>query len=353
MKFFFCQFTNRISQVLYCCFTIVLCFVGTVFPQADYPESVMVNSTTDGHQDSPVLAANGAGTVVIVFESETPTGDESVFAISYDRQNFREFFRTGPTTDTAGLEALPDDEHFIIAWEQNNKLQFTIVSCKNGEETFVREPGPIKSGIYAFGQRPDVAISKDGNIFAIGWHIDDVFMHFYNVNGDEIGDIISVADNLAYKQRQLSIKFATDSTLVAVWHSETSGSFEGQNRDEDIWFQRFDCKPVWEGGAPVKIFTEQKRANGDLTTDGPVWFNQEYPEVDTFDDCHFAVSWQDFPYNDAGAGSDGSGKGAYFRIFNSDGTPQTDDIQISEYTNSFQKDADFRIRQSDKTIHFI
>ena len=63
--------------------------------------------------------------------------------------------------------------------------------------------------------------------------------------------------------------------------------------------------------------------------------------------------WQDFPYSSGGNGTDGSGKGAYFRIFNHDGTPQTDDLLISEHTYSFQKDADIRIRQSNKTIHFI
>jgi len=63
--------------------------------------------------------------------------------------------------------------------------------------------------------------------------------------------------------------------------------------------------------------------------------------------------WQDFPYSGGGDGTDGSGKGAYFRIINRDGTPQTDDIQLSEHTLSFQKDADIRIKQSDATIHFI
>jgi hypothetical protein len=355
MHFFHDLSIKKMVEIFTTFILAMFVFAGSVFSQADYPESVIVNSTTVGHQDSPEIAVNSAGTVVVVFESESEPGgpDETVFTVSYDRQTFHEFFRTGPTTDTASLEAFPDNGNFLITWEQNGKVQFAIVSCKDGEETFVREPGPIKNSIFATGKRPDVAVSNDGSLFAIGWQIDDVFMQFYDAQGNELGGIISIADDLAYKQHQLSLKFAPDSTLAATWHSETSGSFDGSNRDTDIWFQRFDCKPVWAAHAPVKIFESQIRANGDLEVDGPEWFDQEYPEIDVFDDGRFVVMWQDFPYSGGGDASDGDDKGAYFRIFNQDGTPQSENIQMSEHILNFQKDADIRIRQSDKTIHFI
>ncbi|NOY61474.1 MAG: T9SS type A sorting domain-containing protein [Calditrichaeota bacterium] len=334
---------------------LVVFFISPkVFSQAHYLSSVQVNTTTDGHQDSPEIAVNNAGTVLVVFESQTSSGaDENIFAVSYDRKTFREFYHTGPKTDTASLEAFPDGERFVVSWEQNAKIHYAIVSCKDGREKFIREPALVRSDIYALGKRPDVAISPDGSVFAIGWHNNDVVMQFFDRDGNALGNWISVADILAYDQKQISLKFWPDSTLVATWYSKTSGSFESKSKDEDIWFQLFDCKPVWQGGAPTKVFEMQKRANGDLSSTDPIWYDQEYPEVDVFDDGRFVIMWQDFPYNSGGDATDGSGKGAYFRIFNHDGTPQTDDIQISEHTNSFQKDADIRIRQSDKTIHFI
>jgi hypothetical protein len=109
---------------------------------------------------------------------------------------------------------------------------------------------------------------------------------------------------------------------------------------------------VWDGNEAIPSFTSERRANGPDTS-SYVEFVQEYPEVDVFDDGRLAIMWQDFPYSGGGDGTDGSGKGAYFRIINRDGSPQTDDIQLSEHTLSFQKDADIRIRQSDSTIHFI
>ena len=327
--------------------------ISSVFSQVDYPNSVQVNTTIDGDQDSPEIAVNGAGTVLTVFESEANGPDETIFAVSYDRKNFREFYTTGPTTDTASLEAFPDNESFVITWAQNGEIFFAIVSCKDGQETFIVEPSPVRQGIKSYGGRPDLAISQDGSLFVIGWHINDVVMQFYDSSGYPLGDLIYVAGFLPYKQEQLSLKFWPDSSLAATWHSETAGVFETQSRDEDIWFQLFDCKPVWSDNAPEPFFEAPKRANGDLSSTDPVWYNQEYPEVDVFNDGRFVIMWQDFPYSSAGGGSDGNDKGAYFRIFNHDGTPQTDDIQLSEHTTSFQKDADIRIRQSDKTIHFI
>jgi len=348
---------KRISpqQIYYVSLFICICFANynQVHSQVHYPNSVQVNSTTNNHQDSPEIAVNGKGTVVIVFESGDNGPDENIFAVSYDRQTFREFYRTGPTTDTPSIEAFADNEHFVVSWEQNSKIYFTIISCIDGNEKFIIEPKPVIDGIYATGERPDVAISSDDSLFVIGWHNNDIFMQFFKRDGSPNGALIGVNDVLEYKQAEISLIFFSDSTLVATWYSEKSGSFGTASKDRDIWFQLFDCKPVWEDGAPVALFDTQKRANGDLSSDDPVWYRQEFPEVDVFNDGRFVIMWQDFPYSSGEDGTDGSGKGAYFRIFNHDGTPQTDDLLISEHTLSFQKDADIRIRQSDNTIHFI
>jgi len=336
--------------------TVVYLFISTslVSSQANYPGCIQVNTTTEGHQDSPEIAVNGNGTVLVVFESEVSSGtDENIFAVSYDRKTFREFYHTGPTTDTASLEAFPDGERFVITWEKNGKVFFAIVSCKDGHEEFLRDPAPALPGVQAFGKRPDVAISRDGSLFVIGWHNNNAVMQFFDGNGDAIGSSVNIADVLVDKQKQISLKFWPDSTIVATWYSVKKGSFGFTSEDEDIWFQLFDCRPVWQGNPPTKILETQHRANGDLTLESPIQYDQEYPEVDVFDDGRFVIMWQDFPYSGDGNGTDGSGKGAYFRIFNRDGTPQTDDIQMSEHTLNFQKDADIRIRQSDRTIHFI
>lgn len=344
----------RYNFYLLSLFLVILFVSPNVFSQPNYPGSIQVNTTTEGHQDSPEIAVNNVGTVVIVFESEVSSGtDENIFAVSYDRKHFREFYHTGPTTDTASLEAFPDGERFVVTWEQNARIHYAIISCKDGQEKFIREPALVRSDIHSLGKRPDVAISRDGSLFVIGWHNSDVVMQFFDSDGNALGDLVGIADILPYQQEQISLKFWPDSTLAATWHSETSGTFGSKSKDEDIWFQLFDCKPVWQGGAPTKVFEMQKRANGDLSSTDPVWYDQEYPEVDVFDDGRFVVMWQDFPYTGGGNATDGSGKGAYFRIFNHDGTPQTDDIQMSEHSFSFQKDADIRIRQGDQTIHFI
>jgi len=323
-----------------------------LFAQLNYPLSTQVNSTAIGHQDSPEIAVNSFGTVLSVFES-TVSGDddENVFAVSYDRKTFKEFYHSGQKADTPSLEAFPNSDKFVVAWEQSTQMFFAIVSCKDGVEEFIVEPKPVRDDYALKGKRPDVAISSDGSLIAIAWQLyfeDEVVYHFFDSLGTPIRTMNKIS-SVSKRRSQIGLKFRPDSVLVATWHTkEQQGSLD----DIDIWFQLIDCKDVFTGGDPVKLFETAQRANGDLSLDYAN-YKQEYPEIDVFDDGRFAIMWQDFPYSNGGNGTDGNSKGAYFRIFNKDGTTQTDDIQIADHTLSFQKDADMRIRQSDKTIHFI
>jgi len=327
-------------------------FSNYLWAQPNYPFGIQVNSSVMGHQDSPEIAVNSNGTVLTVFESTVlGDNDENIFAVSYDRKTFKEFYQTGKTTDTPSLEAFPNSDKFVIAWEQNTELYFAIVSCKDGNEDFVVGPKPIRDDYTLKGKRPDVAISADGSYFAIAWQYyydDDVVFHLFDSLGTPIGNTNKVSA-LSKRRSQIGIKFWPDSILAATWHTKDDTY---QNKETDIWFQHFDCKDIFNGGQAANLFETEKRANGNLDLDYANYI-QEYPEIDIFNDGRFAIMWQDFPYNDGGDGTDGDGKGAYFRIFNRDGTPQSDDIQMADHTRSFQKDADMRIRQSDNTIHFV
>ncbi len=331
--------------------TLVLFFnVLSVDAQPNYPYSVQVNSTLAGDQDSPELAVNSQGTVLVMFES-TLSGDidENVLAVSYDRKTFREFYHSGKKSDTATLEAFPNSDKFLVSWEHSLEIYFAIVSCKNNSEEFIVGPKPIRDDQKIIGKRPDVAISRDGSLFVIGWErYDGVLMQFFDSTGAALGEVTGVSDTLK-RRAQIGFKFWPDSTLAACWQTT---KWTGVKDDIDIWFQIFDCRPLWAGNEAIPLFTSERRANGPDSS-SYIEFVQEYPEVDVFDDGRLAIMWQDFPYSGEADGTDGSGKGAYFRIINRDGSPQTDDIQLSEHTLSFQKDADIRIRQSDATIHFI
>ncbi len=328
------------------------CLTTFLVAQPNYPFSIQANSTIAGDQDSPEIAVNSQGTVLVMFES-TLVGeiDENILAVSYDRITFKEFYHSGKISDTATLEAFPDSDKFLVSWEHNKEIYFAIVSCKNNSEEFIVAPKPIRDDVTIRGHRPDVSISGDGSLFVIGWESDqqDVLMQFFDSSGTTLGEVVGVSGELK-KRAQIGFKFWPDSTLAVCWQAD---KWTGDKFDWDIWFQIFDCRPVWDGSEAVAIFASEQRANGPDSSAVYVEYIQEYPEVDVFDDGRFAIMWQDFPYTDSGNGSDGDFKGAFFRIFNRTGAPQTDDIQISEHTRSFQKDADMRIRQSDSTIHFI
>ena len=320
--------------------------------QPIYPFSVQANSTIEGDQDSPEIAVNSQGTVLVMFEStlEGET-DENILAVSYDRETFKEFYHSGKESDTATLEAFPNSDKFLVSWEHIPEIYFAIVSCKNNSENFIVAPKPIRDDVTIKGHRPDVSISGDGSLFVIGWERDDqqIALQFFDSTGTPLGDVVGVSGELETRA-QIGFKFWPDSTLAVCWQTK---KWTGDKFDTDIWFQLFDCRPVWDGNEAVALFASEQRANGADSSAVYVEYIQEYPEVDVFNDGRFAVMWQDFPYTGNGDGSDGDFKGAYFRIFNRNGAPQTDDIQISEHTRSFQKDADMRIRQSDSTIHII
>jgi len=331
---------------------LISLFCSNILLAQHYPFSTQVNSTVMGHQDSPEIAVNSYGTVLSVFES-TVSGDndENIFAVSYDRKTFKEFYHSGQNADTPSLEAFPNNDKFVVAWEQNTQMYFAIVSCKDSIENFIVEPKPVRDDYTLKGKRPDVAISSDGNLIAIAWQLyyeDEVVYHFFDSLGIPIGNTNQISSD-SKRRSQIGLKFRPDSILAVTWHTkEQQGSVE----DIDVWFQLIDCKNVFTGGEPVKLFESEQRANGDLSLEYAN-YKQEYPEIDVFNDGRFVIMWQDFPYSNDSDGTDGNGKGAYFRIFNKDGTPQTDDVQIADHTLSFQKDADMRIRQSDKTIHFV
>ena len=330
------------------------CLTTFLVAQPNYPFSVQANSTIAGDQDSPEIAVNSQGTVLVMFESTLDGSiDENILAVSYDRITFKEFYHSGKKSDTATLEAFPNSDKFLVSWEHNTDIYFAIVSCNDNSEEFIVAPKPIRDDVTIKGHRPDVSISRDGSLFVIGWESGqhDVLMQFFDSTGTPLGEVVGVSGEL--KERgQIGFKFWPDSTLAVCWQT-TKWITELMLDDIDIWFQIFDCRPVWDGNEAVALFASEQRANGPDSSAVYVEYIQEYPEIDVFDDGRFAIMWQDFPYKGNPDGSDGDFKGAFFRIFNRNGAPQTGDIQLSEHTRSFQKDADIRIRQSDSTIHFI
>ncbi len=333
-------------------FMVISIMASSPSSQLVYEEAVQINTTTQGHQDSPTIAMNRYGTVLVVFESETSGGpDELVFAISYDRKSFREFYRTGPTADTASLEAFPSTGDFVVTWEQNGNVYYTILSCKDGHESFLLEPTLAED--MGGASRPDVAINPLNEQFFIGWHRsgDVGYMRFFSRDGQPLCDVLPVGVSPDMRRAQVNGQFDGNNILTVVWHSERYDPSVGRN-DRDIFFQRYDCSNITDATPPVPLFDDDRRANGDLSSDAPVPFIQEYPEVAVFRDGVFVISWQDFPYTKSGDGTDGSFKGSFFRIFNPDGTPMTDDIQTSEHSFGMQKDADVEVRNSDRTIHF-
>ncbi len=108
---------------------------------------MLVNSTTIGHQDSPEIAVNGAGAVLVIYESSAEGPEENIFAVSYNRKTFREFYHAGPTTDTASLETFPDNERFVVAWGQNGKIFYAIIPYIKSDPERINPEGGAERNI--------------------------------------------------------------------------------------------------------------------------------------------------------------------------------------------------------------
>ena len=169
--------------------------------------------------------------------------------------------------------------------------------------------------------RPNIAADSQGR-FVVVWESsgsngnDDsarsVQLQRFDSDGTPLGEETQVNTYTLYNQHTPDVTMLPSGSFLVVWTS--SGSGGSDTSGFSIQGQRFDSSGSRLGS--------EFQVNS-FTTGG-----QRFPSAATNDPGQFVVAWE----SSASGGSDDSGYSIQARIFDSDGTPLTDDFQVNSHT---------------------
>jgi hypothetical protein len=169
----------------------------------------------------------------------------------------------------------------------------------------------VNSTTFLDQDYPNVDMASDGS-FVITWRGEepvsprpskrmyDIFAQRFDADGSKIGDEFRVNTTTTNIQEQPNVGIADDGSLVIIWksfHADQTG---------DIFFQRYAAD-----GTP----------QGTETQANTYFFQrQEYPDIFMQPNGNFVLCWRGFD------------SGIKTRIFNANGVPLVDEIQVDTFT---------------------
>lgn len=223
---------------------IVFRRLTTIGLPLDVAESMVHDGAGEGDQEKPALAANGAGSAVVVWSSLTDR--DSAYDIKARRVSL----------------GTPIGSEFLVN---------TTVARSQTE--------------------PDVAMRASGEFVVVwnGWteaHDRDVYLRVYAADGTPLTGEVRMNTTLAYSQARPAVRYRPDGNIVAVWESwlQDGGSPAGYG----VVARIFDSLGVpVTGEIPVNSYTPDY---------------QWYADCETFADNSFAVVWCSWEQD----GSDGT-----------------------------------------------
>ena len=211
-------------------------------------DAFLVNTETAGNQDTPDIAMNADGQFVITWESDEQDGDsDGVFAQRYSSAGETIGDEIVVNTTTTGRQDDPvvgidGSGNFVIAWEDNS-----TDSAEINARRFDSAGNPIGNSFVVNTttdedqDTPEIAMNADGE-FVITWESDGqdgdgdgVFAQQYNSAGEKIGNEIAVNTTTTGKQDDPLVGIDDDGNFLIVWEDE------GLDGDRDgIFGQYFD-----------------------------------------------------------------------------------------------------------------
>lgn len=281
----------------------------------------LVNTTTEGGQNTPSIALVPDGKFIIAWGGYYPIGEgRSIFAQRFDRSGVRigPEFRLNQTVDEYHVYpelAISPDGWFVAVWVSDHCDIFGQIFDSAGSPT-----GPIlpvnDTTMYCQGT-PSVAIAPDGRFTAV-WDstrpIDsyNICGRHFEPSGLPIDVQFFINTNMEGHQDHPSIAMVGDGRFVVVWESwYQDGSGRG------IFGQRF-------GPDGLRIGSE-------FLVNSIIEEDQETPSVAISADGGFVVAWETNPYwhTDPSVSLEGD---IWARMFDWEGTPVGSDFLVNTNT---------------------
>ncbi|NET08656.1 MAG: hypothetical protein F6K16_28965 [Symploca sp. SIO2B6] len=276
-------------------------------------EAILVNKTTHGEQTAPGVVMDGNGNFIIAWSSynQDAVNTWGVYGQRFDAtgqaigQEFR--INTYEPSDQENLSIAGNiNGDFVVLWDSNGQdgysegvygQRYDAQGTPQGQEFRVNTQTSRQQ------QHPSVAITDSGEVIAtwssynqdLSWSW-GVYVQRFGVNGEKLGTETLV--NTVTSGHQLHSRVATDTegNFVIVWQGDERGS-------SDLYGQRFNASGEKDGGA----FLIGGGAGA-----------QSHADIAFHPSGEFVVTWQD--------GENGT---ILARLFNADGTPQGDVVQVS------------------------
>ena len=248
-------------------------------------QEAQVNAFTTGFQFFPAVADDGRGGNVVVWMSETSPQDDSSYSIRGRR----------------------------LATGRGDELQIN-------DQT-------------AGGQRwPAVSMTPDG-AFIVVWASpgdgsgESIQGRRFDALGTPLAGQFQVNDYTTGAQSYPAVASRADGDFVVVWSSLGSGA------DDQITYSIQGRRFASDGSALGAAFQVNAYTTGD----------QDRPVVRWASDDHFVVVWT----SQGSGGDDSSGRSIQGRLFASDGSALTSDLQLNTFTSSQQNNAVLAVAEGD------
>lgn len=224
--------------------------------------------------------------------------------------------------------------NYYVAWQSLNQITPTsqndiYLQMFNSNDIKVGGEVLVNSSTLNNQEKPAIATNPLGRSVVV-WSsftdlvsIYDIRARVFIQNNPQSSEI-PVNTFTLHTQSNPSVAIKSDGEFVVVWDS-----WFQDGSDRGVYAQRFDMNG--------------NKIGGEFRVNNTIAYSQAKPRVKYFSDGKFVVIWESFK-------QDGSGYGMYGRIFNSDGTPNTNEFQINTYTTDYQWYGDVEVFNDDSFI---
>jgi hypothetical protein len=261
-------------------------------------DELLVNLDTVGRQLYPSVAAGGAGTLVVAWESRVTTADGEKAAVCVQRFDPNGSGLGGAiVADTSGYDcrypdvAMDAAGRFAVAWMRDRSSHPIVARLFDAAGVPITDPLEVSTAGISSVTRPSIAMNSLG-YFVVAWDghpdrasEDDIYARLYDPNGVPQGEpfIVNTISAGAQQWPQVAIDDANE--FIIVWQHDTGGP-----NATEIAARYFD-----RTGVPVG---DQFQLNT-YTLD-----EQRYPDVAMANDGSYIAAWES-------NGQDGSGYGIF------------------------------------------
>ncbi len=246
-------------------------------------------------------------------------------------------FQVNTFSDTTQRWASIDKDgsgNYYVVWQSLNQVSPTsqsdiFLQMFNANDAKVG--GEILVNLFTLNnqEKPSIATNQLGRSVIV-WSsftnlisVYDIKARVFNQNIPQ-GDEIAVNTHTLNTQSNPSVAVKSNGEFIVVWDS-----WFQDGSDRGVYAQRFDANG--------------NKVGSEFRVNTTIAYSQAKPRVKYFSDGKFIVIWESFK-------QDGSGYGMYGRIFNDDGTPNTNEFQLNTHTNDYQWFGDLEIFPDDSFI---